>query len=288
MNIKKIIKSFFKSIIGRFPTISYYVYLIREIIDISQSPKTSPWGFALAGNDVMASGNHEPEETIIIRKLLEKVDIFINVGANVGYYCLHALSMGKFVIAIEPITRNLNYLLKNIKINGWEKQIEVFPVAVGQENGILEMYGGGTGASLIKGWANIPESYKRLVPVLTLDRILGDTIKGRNTLILADIEGAEYMMLKGAKKTLQNIPAPIWFVEVSLSEHQPEGIRINPYFSKTFELFFENSYFAFTASLNPEFITPHIITAVLNGKQILKTHNFIFTKDRDLFNGLFK
>ncbi|GBD03694.1 hypothetical protein HRbin19_00991 [bacterium HR19] len=98
----------------------------------------------------MASGNYEPEETMIIRKLLKKVDIFINIGANVGYYCCHALSMGKSVVAIEPVARNLHYLLKNFKNNGWEKKVEVFPVAVGSENNILEMYGGGRELRLLK------------------------------------------------------------------------------------------------------------------------------------------
>ncbi len=69
--------------------------------------------------------------------------VLVNVGANVGYYCYHALSMGKPVIAVEPNTRNLHYLLKNIQNNGWAKLAEVFPVAMGSGADILQMWGEG-------------------------------------------------------------------------------------------------------------------------------------------------
>ena len=90
----------------------------------------------------MADGSFEPEESAIVRKLLADVDLLVNVGANVGYYCWHALSMGKPMIAIEPITRNLHYLLKNIQNNGWSNQAEVFPVALGAGADILQIWGG--------------------------------------------------------------------------------------------------------------------------------------------------
>jgi len=47
--------------------------------------------------------------------------------------CCHALSLGKRVIAVEPIARNVYYLLKNLRDNGWANQAEVYPVALGQK-----------------------------------------------------------------------------------------------------------------------------------------------------------
>lgn len=81
----------------------------------------------------MAAGTFEPAETQLVRELLQDADILVNVGANVGYYCCHVLSIGKSVIAVEPIGRNLHYLLRNIHQNRWSAQAEVFPVALSAE-----------------------------------------------------------------------------------------------------------------------------------------------------------
>lgn len=225
----------------------------------------------------MAVGRFEPEETTIVRDLLQKVDLLVNVGANVGYYCCHALSLGKPVIAVEPHFRNLHYLLTNIRNNGWAHMAEVYPVALGSNPDILQMWGGGTGASLIKGWASCPESYVTQVPVLTLDRVLeGSALSGRKALILIDIEGAEYMLLQGAAQTLQNEPRPIWMMEITTTEHQPVGISINPNFAKTFEMFFKYGYRAVTADTAAKEIEKSDIDDVLESGNLFTPHNFLF------------
>lgn len=266
-----------KSIIERFPAFALFYRNMRDLFDQRHPARKTQWGFSFAGHDAMADGSFEPEETKVVRRLLADIDVLVNVGANVGYYCCHALSMGKPVIAVEPNTRNLHYLLKNIKNNGWANLAEVFPVAMGSAADILKMWGGGTGASLVKGWAAIPESYVTQVPILSLDRVLGDTLRGKKALILVDIEGAEFMMLRGAKQTLMNEPRPIWLMEISSIEHQPVGTVMNPNFAKTFELFFAQGYRAFTADEAEIEITPITVRQVMTGAQKLGTHNFVFS-----------
>ena len=275
--IKKLhMKNTIKSIVERFPALAFFYRNSRDLLDQRHPPSTTPWGFSLAGHDAMADGSFEPEETAIVRKLLADVDLLVNVGANVGYYCCHALSMGKPVIAIEPITRNLHYLLKNIQNNGWSNQAEVFPVALGAGTDILQIWGGGTGASLVKGWAGIPENYVTQVPILSLDRLLGNILSRKKALILVDIEGAELMMLQGAKLALANEPRPIWIMEISSIEHQPLGVPLNPHFLKTFELFFSYGYRAYMANEAMIEITSANVQKVAAGLQGLETHNFVF------------
>jgi len=269
-------KNTIKSIIERFPALALFYRNTRDILDQRHPPRKTPWDFIISGHDSMADGSFEPDETKVVRRLLADVDVLVNIGANIGYYCCHALSMGKPVIAVEPNTRNLHYLLKNIRNNGWSKQAEVIPVAIGSGTDILQMWGGGTGASLVKGWAAIPESYVTQVPILSLDRVLGDTLRGKKALILVDIEGAEFMMLQGAKQSLMNEPRPIWMMEISSTEHQPAGTVMNPHFVKTFEFFYERGYYAVTADEVAMNITPAIVKKVVAGAQSLGTHNFIF------------
>jgi FkbM family methyltransferase len=269
-------KKLLRSTLEHFPTVAQLLRNSRDHLDRRAPAKISPWGFSLAGHEAMAAGTFEPEETVLVRKLLQEADVLVNVGANVGYYCCHALSLGKPVIAVEPIARNLHYLLTNIRNNGWSRQAEVFPVALGSKSDVLQMWGGGTGASLIKGWASIPESYVAYVPVLTLDRVLGDTLRGKKALILVDIEGAEFMMLQGATETLRNDPKPIWMIEISTTEHQPTGTTINPNFAKTFDLLFGSDYHAYTADADAVEIEKSDVDDVVENQKRLPTHNFIF------------
>ncbi len=270
------IREILRTVLEHVPVLAQFLRNSRDLLDQRLPAKKTPWGFTLAGHDAMAAGTFEPEETVLVRKLLQEVDVLVNVGSNVGYYCCHALSMGKPVIAVEPIARNLNYLLTNIRNNGWSQQAEVFPVALGAAPDILQMWGGGTGASLIKGWASIPESYVTHVSILTLDRVLGDAIKGKKALILVDIEGAEFMMLQGATRTLQNEPRPIWMMEISTTEHQPMGTTMNPNLAKTFELFFDCGYRAFMADAKGGELTKADVDDIACKKKQLDMHNFIF------------
>ena len=270
------IMRFLRTTLERFPVVAQFVRNSRDLLDQRTHTRMTPWGFTLAGHEAMAAGTFEPEETVLVRKLLQEVDVLVNIGANVGYYCCHALSLGKPVIAVEPIARNLHYLLTNIRNNGRSQQAEVFPIALGSGTDILHMWGGGTGASLIKGWASIHESYVTQVPVLSLDRVLGNAIKGKQALILVDIEGAEFMMLQGAAQALQNDPRPIWMMEVSTTEHQPAGTAMNPYFEKTFEVFFECGYRACMADAEAKKLKKSDVNDVVANRKRLTTHNFIF------------
>ena len=220
MSISKKLISLAKPLVEHYPRIASVYRGVRDQLSIMDEPVITPWGFILSGNLAMAEGKFEPVETELVSHILQDVDVLVNVGANIGYYCCHALHMGKPVIAVEPNTRNLHYLLKNIQNNGWAKLAEVFPVAMGSGADILQMWGGGTGASLVKGWASIPESYVTQVPILSLDRVLGDKLQGKKALILVDIEGAEFMMLQGAKQTLMNETRPIWMMEISTTDHR--------------------------------------------------------------------
>jgi FkbM family methyltransferase len=264
-----------KPVVKKFPLVATMYRNTRDRLDIREQPISTPWGFKLAGNSLMASGNFEPTETELVRNILKDVDVLVNVGANVGYYCCHALSMGKQVIAFEPIDRNLRYLYKNLKANNWT-ETEVFPIALSNQIGILEIYGNNTSASMVEGWAGIPAQDMTLVPASTMDVVLGKRLQGKKILVIVDIEGAEQWMLEGATKLLASEPTPIWLVEINSTEHQPENVKINPNFKSTFQIFFEHGYQAFMANRDLIPVTNEQIESILTGTKTIDTHNFIF------------
>ncbi len=251
---------------------------IKDKKDIYDSPGMTNLGFKFAGNEAMVNGSFEPYETEIIKKLAQKVDLFINVGANIGYYCCLSLQQGTKVIAFEPINNNLQYLFRNIKSNGWQEKIEVFPLALSNKAGLIDIYGEGTGASLVKGWAGTPEDDVTIVSCTTMDSVIGEKYAGKQCLLLVDVEGAERLMLEGSSQLLRMTPKPIWVVEISITEHLVGENKINPNLLQTFDIFYQNNYRVWTADKDCRSIERSEIASIVEtGINTIKTHNFIFS-----------
>lgn len=255
----------------------------RENRRYASPPAERSMGFRFMGSAAMESGQFEPEETAIFRRIIAGSDVLINVGANVGYYCCLALQAGKRVVAYEPLPSNQRSLYTNIWANGWQEQIEVFPLALSDKPQILKLYGGGTGASLVDGWAGVDSENYTLVPASTLDLTIQDRFQDQRVFLLVDVEGAEFSMLQGAARMLAREPKPVWMVEIAVNEHQPKGIAINPQLLQTFDLFWQSGYQAWTAQESPRQIERDEVAAVVaSGKDTLGTHNFLFASSNPL------
>lgn len=232
-------------------------------------------GFSLMGSQAMVDGTFEPEETAIFQRCIQDYDVVVNIGANVGYYCCLALKAGKRVIAFEPHPTNLKILYANLWANGWQDQVEIYPVALADKPGIVRMFGCGTGASLVEGWAGAHDF--TLVPALALDTLLENRFPSERIFFLMDVEGAEWFVLQGAKRVLAKQPKPQWMVEIAVQEHQPSGVKINPYLLQTFELFWEHGFEAWTAVEDSRKIDCDEIAEIIrSGTDSLGTHNFLF------------
>jgi len=280
MSITKQFIRFAKPVIERFSSLAMAYRYVSENRQILGDPRETPMGFKLIGNSAMEKGVFEPDETEIVKRILPKVDVVVNIGANIGYYCCLALKENKYVVAFEPIGSNLRYLYKNVRANNWEERIEIFPIALSNRMGIIKIFGSGTGASIVKGWASTPEQYVELVPTSTLDNVLGSRFHGKSCFFIVDIEGAEKLMLEGASSSLSVEPKPIWMVEISISEHWPKGIAINPHLLATFQVFWGRGYEAWTAD-NRIRVVQHseVEKIVRTGEDSLLTHNFLFIEN---------
>lgn len=268
--LKKVIKK-------NFPNLSMSIRYFRDIQRVHDKPSNSSLGFRFAGNESMMNGYFEPEETAIVKKLLLNIDIFVNVGANIGYYSCIALNTQKYVVAFEPDYANTRILLNNVTANNWKSSIEIYPVALSNSVGVAKLNGGGTGASLVKGWAGADDNYVSLVPLTTLDNVLNLRFQGKKLLLLIDIEGSELMMLQGAMSIITMNPKPIWIVEITFSEHWPEGVKFNPNLRSTFDIFWSNGYDSWTIESNPRIVYPYEIEKIIDtGEDTVHSRNFLF------------
>jgi FkbM family methyltransferase len=242
---------------------------------------TTPLGFKLVSGfhpayQQMRIGEFEIDETKIIKKMLAHAQVFVDVGANLGYYTCLASQQGRQVLAFEPQQQNLKCLMQNLTVNGYQHTVEIFPLALSEKPGLLTLYGAsGPSASLIKGWAGYSSKYSQQIPVSTLDNILGSRFTEDQIFIKIDVEGAEYQVLNGAQLTLDRAVKPIWLLEVCLDEFHPSGS--NPNYQKIFNLFFDRGYLVFTATEPPVRVDRQSVSNWIEQKSNRRsTFNYVF------------
>jgi FkbM family methyltransferase len=208
---------------------------------LTRTPRPTPFGFVMNGTDDMVAGRFEPEETALLRGLLARTDRFVNVGANTGYYCLFARAAGVPVLALEPVPQTVQVLMQNLRANGFDTGVTVLPVAAGEAPGTAVIYGVGTGSSLLKGWANNPESLAQTVPVVRLDDVVRPPAPAERVLVLMDVEGFEYPALQGSRQLIAADPKPVWMIEIA---PDGAGTAISDHVQATFDLMAAAGYAA--------------------------------------------
>jgi FkbM family methyltransferase len=267
---------FVRSRLKRHAQLVWLVRQLRAARVVAEEPTRASGGFLFSGNRQMLDGTFEPEETLWITRALRTADVFIDVGANVGYYTCLARAAGVKAVAIEPLSRNLVVLYKNLQANGWD-DVEVFPVGVGQASRIVDLYGDTTGASLVQGWAGAPTNNREAIALSTLDIVAGSRFAGRRVVVKIDIEGAELDALRGATLLLASNPAPEWMVEIMLRDHHPLGA--NPHFAAAFELMWSYGYSAHTADSQLRLIQRDDVSRWLSSARLdFGSHNYVFKK----------
>jgi FkbM family methyltransferase len=237
-------------------------------------PTPTRFGFKLAGNPRMANGSFEKEEIGVFEKYLQQASTFIDIGANIGFYTCLAATRRKQVVAVEPLASNLRFLYKNLVCNEL-LDVEVFPLGLSGKAGIERLFGVGTGASFLPGWAGGSEKWYEVVPVSTLDIIANARFDGRSLLIKMDVEGFEAEVLKGAQHSLGLRPMPTWLVEICLNEHFPGGLNEN--FRETFQTFWSRGYQARVANDEERPVHPDDVSRwAKQGYVDFGSHNYLF------------
>jgi len=121
-------------------------------------PSKAAPGFMLAcyGRPTILTDEWEPGTRKIVTELMSNIKLFVNVGANVGYYLCLAGKAEVKTIAFEPEMTNFQFLCNNVKINGFEDDVEVFPVAAGDPPpNLMKIHGVGDTASLSEEFQSV-------------------------------------------------------------------------------------------------------------------------------------
>lgn len=168
-------------------------------------------------------GVWEPLMSQYINDNLSEGDIFIDVGANIGYYsCLASKLVGPLgcVYSIEASPSIHGLLQKNIKLNNITNII-TYNNAVYNSETLLKIYKASKvniGATTTMKIKAIDNSYleEAEVEAKPLNKIvdLEELYKAR--LIKIDVEGAEWFVIEGIKDIIQNFGDDTeWLIEIT-------------------------------------------------------------------------
>ena len=164
----------------------------------------------------------------IIKKLNdEKIESYIDIGANVGEYCnvlFEKISTLKKAYLIEPEPENFNFLKSNVK----NKDVNFYEVAIGYNfsSGILVNHPSmNVGGFMLKEAEKNNNSFSpKIVTLEELNLPIVDLVK-------IDIEGGEFNLVENSKYLKQ-----IKFLEIELHLENSEAKKEETiqYFKKYF------------------------------------------------------
>jgi FkbM family methyltransferase len=151
--------------------------------------------------DLLLTGSFEPEQSALIEALLPKGGVFLDVGANIGYFTvLGGRSVGPTgrVYAFEPVEEIHRLLSTNVSLNGLEN-VEALALACFSSPGQMGMERASDSG---KSHLSPARAHSKPVSLTTVDDFVALARIDRVDLIKIDTEGSDLEVLKGARRTV--------------------------------------------------------------------------------------
>ena len=162
----------------------------------------------VSGFHIYVRGQHQPYVLQHLQRHLRPGMVVFDVGACIGLVTLTSAGIvgptGQ-VHSFEPGKRQLEYLRKNVALNGYENIVHVNPIAVSDVEGTV---GYVVGRAVNIGGSHIAAAGEgEAVPCTTLDRYMEQNGVERVDCLKMDVEGSELRVLKGFARAMDG-PAP--------------------------------------------------------------------------------
>ena len=160
------------------------------------------------GGAILASGEYERPMIDTLMRLLTKDGVFVDLGANEGYFSILAgIRVGPTgsVIAIEPQERLAPVIRENVRLNDL-KNVKLVQSAISDKEGEATLY---LLPDLNTGGSSFTKRTRYAVPTqtthtMTLEQLFDTHGLGHVDLLKVDIEGAEYEALMGSPAVFAN------------------------------------------------------------------------------------
>lgn len=157
---------------------------------------------------IVSGGVWEPENLEVLYSFVKSDTVFVDVGANVGYFSIaigNRLGRGGQVFAFEPHPDLTGLIERSIQLNSLENVVTVSGCAVSDRTGVLDLFypaghlGRGTASlALDEPGKNVVAPAHRLDDLLPSDMVVD--------LVKIDVEGHELHVLRGMEGILRRSP----------------------------------------------------------------------------------
>ena len=183
---------------------------------------------------LLREGIWEPYETSLVQALLGPGDVFVDIGANIGYFTVVAASLvgtSGQVFAFEPDPANYRLLLKNTRHNDLQACVEAVQAGLAQDDsaGTLYLSEDNLGDHQIYPTKNPRDQLdiKLLNGSAVLGRLLRRAGQTKVDLIKVDTQGSEAAVMAGLMDALSGFELPptilIELTPLSLRHAQSSG-----------------------------------------------------------------
>ena len=170
----------------------------------------------------------EEATTRCLERHLGPADVFLDIGANLGFYTMLAATRtsgrGR-VHAFEPHPVLLAHLRESCVLNNFTDVVTVAPYAVsGRDGEILTLHlprnTEHLGIASLYPHGYLDDGPSVSVPTITIDAHVATDAAPGDCVVKIDVEGAELDVLKGMKRLLSTARVKLLIIEVSPSKVQ--------------------------------------------------------------------
>jgi FkbM family methyltransferase len=150
---------------------------------------------------------YEQVETNFVAQKLTSGAVFVDIGANIGFYSIQASKVvgpSGVVVAIEPEPYNLSLLKHNLHVNRPVSQIKILNIALGEHDGVAHLFKNASNFGDHRMYNTGADGRQSTaVSVRPFDDVSAELGLTRIDLIKMDVQGFECHVLRGMKRTLE-------------------------------------------------------------------------------------
>jgi FkbM family methyltransferase len=177
---------------------------------------------ATGGFSGLILGTLELDEQQHLADSLSTGNVFYDIGANIGFYSTIAARIcgeGGYVYAFEPIKESADRARSNAYLNNFNN-VEVLEIAISDEVGEVRFAVGDSSVCnhIKKTGEDSCTDLELVIPCSTIDNLIAEKKLRPPSVIMIDIEGAEFHAIRGMQETLKKYHPTIimevhWLIE---------------------------------------------------------------------------